>query len=35
MLEIGYKYELLKLECLEEQDKEKVYNLTDALEMLL
>jgi len=34
-MEIGYKYELLKLECLEEQDKEKVFNLSNALEMLL
>jgi len=34
-MEIGYKYELLKLECLEEQDKEKVFNLSNALEMML
>ena len=33
LLDIGYKDELLKIECLEEQKKEKEVNLNNLMEM--
>jgi hypothetical protein len=35
LLELGFKYELLKIECIEEQEKEKEMNMHNMIDMLI
>lgn len=35
LLDLGYKYELLKIECVEEQEKEKQVNIQALIDMLI